>query len=166
MEIITKEQAVFLKEIYLETFINTSDQKYIDTIQTLSLCSDGYCYNGYLWDFLKEKCVVSETFCNYWLQALNNGFFYVFWDNHSKDKIWIQDYRKYPKDSIIKVSWQEYCEQREYLPEDIYIFDETYEWSICMTHEWFDKGKRYCCFMPTKYVNFFKETGYVPAFNT
>ena len=165
MDICAKEESLFWKEMYLAEFIDTANQGYINTVQRLVSYSDGCFYTGYLWDYLKEKSVVSETVCNHWLQALNSHEFYLFWDNHSKDIIQIQDYWKFPKDSVLKLSRQEYCEHRDYLPEDIYLFDETFAWTICLTHEWLDKGKRYCLFAPAKYVSAFKETGRIPDFS-
>ena len=62
---------------------------------------------------------------------------------NSNEKILIPDYWKYPKNRIL------HCEKwsadfKIDLPEDIYVFDDTFSWSIVYTHEEMKPGKRYC----------------------
>ena len=67
----------------------------------------------------------------------------VFWDIHSSDKIWIKDYWKFGKDSMIKLKYSNFLDNLEYFPEDVYIYDESLKWTIVLTHEDND-GVRIC----------------------
>ena len=68
---------------------------------------------------------------------------YVFWDIHSSEKIWIKDYWKFDKDAVLRMSMDTLLAGCEFLPEDIYICDSTFQWTFVMTHEEIE-NKRYC----------------------
>lgn len=62
-------------------------------------------------------------------------YVFVFWDNHSCDRILIPDYWKFPKESCLRMKYGDLCRNKIYLPEDIYIFDNSFQWTIAFTHE-------------------------------
>ena len=65
------------------------------------------------------------------------------WDMHSCEKIWIPDYWKFPKTKILCTdAWTESLKYK--LPEDVYVFDDTFSWSVIFTHETNEKEERYC----------------------
>lgn len=65
------------------------------------------------------------------------------WDIHSCDKILIPNYWKFPKTQVLYTDgWKEIFKND--LPEDIYVFDETFCWSVVYTHETDEDDKRYC----------------------
>ena len=70
----------------------------------------------------------------------------AFWDIHSKDRVLIPNYWKYPKESVLKMTSQEFMRNRDSLPDDIYVVDDTFEWSIAFTHEEDAQQKRFCLF--------------------
>lgn len=58
-----------------------------------------------------------------------------FWDIHSCERILIPDYWKFPKKSCLELNFNDLCSNRKFLPEDIYIFDRSFKWTIVFTHE-------------------------------
>jgi len=125
---------------YIEVFINTKHEWYKEHMR-LHKFSDGYCYIGYLWEFLKNPILIKES--DIAEVAQRGGEVYVFWDINSCDRILIKDYWKFDKDTMLKVNFQALLEGKKYLPEDIYIFDEDFSWTLISTHEDVD-GDRYC----------------------
>ena len=113
-------------------------ERYIEVVRQFS---DGECYQGYLWDCLITPKVISIEEVVKFRAGLKNVF--VFWDIHSKDRILIPDYWKFGKDNVLKLKFDELMDNQEYLPEDIYIFDESIKWTLVLTHE-DDNGKRIC----------------------
>ena len=55
----------------------------------------------------------------------------------------MKDYWKFDKDAVLKMDFEILLDGEEYLPEDIYIFDESMTWTLIKTHEDID-GKCYC----------------------
>ena len=67
----------------------------------------------------------------------------MFWDIHSCERILIKDYWRFEKDAVLQMSMNLLLENEMYLPEDIYIVDKDFSWTMVKTHEDID-GKRYC----------------------
>ena len=125
-------QANTLRNKYIEKFINTNHPYYKEHIQHIQKFSDGYCYIGYLWDVLiSSKVIEFDYFKN--LVFINDV--YIFWDIHTKDRIFIEDYWKFKKNDVLKLNYNILLDNLKYLPEDIYIFDETFDWTLILTHE-------------------------------
>lgn len=118
---------------YIDAFVDTNTEFYKQNIENLKQFSDGKCYTGYLWDCLKNPTVIDwkiiESYASLFTKVL------VFWDIHSCDRIFIPDYWKFPKDACIEMSYMDLLQNKEFLPEDIYIFDKTFSWTIIFTHE-------------------------------
>jgi len=68
------------------------------------------------------------------------------WDIHTKERIFIKDYWKFKKKAVLKMKANLLFEGEIHLPEDIYIFDDSFNWTIAKTHEDID-GERYCLTM-------------------
>lgn len=148
MEIMTGETAARIREAYIRRFVDTTAAYYITNIQHRTPCSDGMCYSGYLWDCFRKPRPMSREACLAYLSGASDTC-YVFWDIHSKDRILIPDYWKYPKDAVLRVTPDELLARMADLPEDIYIFDDTYSWSIALTHETDAQERPYCLFTDT-----------------
>lgn len=144
MKIIIGSKAEDLRKKYIEYFIDTNLEYYSERIKRKKMCSDGMCYTGYLWDCLKNKFLMSEKECFRYIE--NTKKIYVFWDIHSQDRIFIPNYWKYPKDAIVEMQCKELLEYINTFPEDIYVVDETFEWSVIFTHETNVQQERYCLF--------------------
>ena len=72
------------------------------------------------------------------------------WDVNSKDYIFIPDYWKYPKEAVLSISVEEFKKIKDTLPEDVYLYDNSFSWSIALTHEYSDEDERYCYFTHSK----------------
>lgn len=133
-----------LRERYISTFVNIQSKMFIDSVQTRFRFSDGLCYTGYLWDCLKKPVVVSEA--ELAQELITKKDIYIMWDIHSQDRIFVPNYWKYPKECILYAkNWSEVV--RKELPEDIYVFDESFAWSAIYTHETDLKNAPYCLFL-------------------
>ena len=141
MEILINKQANQIRSKFILHFIN-QNTKIFQQIKNPILCSDGYCYIPYLWDTLKKCRICDEEKIEHVLEIKNQ--FYIMWDIHSRDFIWIDNYWKYPKEAILKVTFNDYINIRNSLPEDIYFFDDSFAWGYSLTHETLNKQKRYC----------------------
>lgn len=100
-----------------------------------------HCYDAYLWDSLKNACVKTEKDCMNLLKSYRT--FYAFWDMHSCEKIVIPNYWKFPKSAVVNMTYDDFINHIGDFPEDIYFFDETYSWSIILTHEYIAE-ERFC----------------------
>jgi len=141
MEVLPKEEATRLRDLYIEHFVNISKEGYKNNILERKLFSDGYCYTGYLWDYVtKYQRVSLQSVIN---ELTNKKSVLILWDIHSCDRIFIKDYWKFGKDSIVRIDTEYLIELLDYIPEDIYIFDDDFLWTYIITHE--DDGKRRIC---------------------
>ena len=139
MRIINGMEAWTIREKYIDEFIDKGKEYYSQNIKKLNKCSDGLCYDGYLWDCFFYFEIKDEFYCQNYIGKKSE--FYILWDIHSCDKIWIKDYWKYPKDSVAQIKYSEYLKLYNTFPEDVYIFDESFAWSIAFTHETDVQGK-------------------------
>lgn len=139
--VLLPNEADAFRNQYIQTFINTSKEHYHQYIENLQRYSDGICYIGYLWDCLIEPVVIDFPYVKSKSDLLNEVF--VFWDNHSQDRIFIEDYWKFGKTSVLALDFNLLLGNLDYLPEDIYIFDNSLKWTLILTHEDVD-GKRWC----------------------
>ncbi len=141
MTILDSTKSDMLRCKYINSFIDTSSSYYKKYIEQKTQFSDGLCYTGYLWDCLLKPTVISEYKADQILQGKRNIF--IMWDIHSCEKILIPNYWKFPKAKIICTdAWEKSFEPN--LPEDVYVFDDTFSWSVIFTHETDEKEERYC----------------------
>ena len=67
-------------------------------------------------------------------------------DIRSQDNVFMPNRQKFSKESVLKTeTWSE--KMLEKLPEDIYIFDETFTWSAIYTHETDINNAPYCLYI-------------------
>ena len=130
--VLDKDSANILRCSYINTFIDINKPYYKETIQVLRKYSDGYCYTGYLWDCLISPVII--TF-DYLKKLTISADVYVFWDIHTKDRIFVDNYWKFKKNDVIKLNYNVLLDNLKYLPEDIYIFNNTLKWTLILTHE-------------------------------
>jgi hypothetical protein len=102
---------------------------------------DGLVYRGYLWDFLASSEVASED--EIWRRVESVPHLLAMWDLHSKDRVWTPDYFKFPKGTVLRADPATLRRGLKYLPEDLYLFDDSCSWAGVLTHEWID-DKRFC----------------------
>lgn len=141
MIVLDSKESNAIRQKYIKTFVNTMSTYYIDKISKVRKFSDGFCYVGYLWDCLINPIVVPESECISFVKQKIN--FYIMWDIHSAERILVPNYWKYPKNSVLFVErWVDNMNGE--LPEDIYLFDNSFAWSAVFTHETDLYGKRLC----------------------
>ena len=129
---------------YIGSFVDTTSDYFVKNIEIKTKFSDGECYVGYLWDCLQNPQVISASKANEILKEKSNIF--IMWDIHSCERIFIPNYWKYPKTRILSTDkWRDSLKVE--LPEDIYLFDETFRWSVVFTHETDEKGRDYCIYI-------------------
>jgi len=142
VEYLPKESEAILRNKYIEKFVDTSHEHYIENISTVKEFSDGICYVGYLWDCIINYTVIKFDEVVKYKEKLSKVL--IFWDIHSEERILIKDYWKFGKDSMLRIDFGDFLDNIEYFPEDVYIFDESLEWSLVLTHEENDPGNRIC----------------------
>lgn len=129
---------------YIGSFVDTTSDYFVKNIEKKTKFSDGECYVGYLWDCLQNPQVISASKANEILKEKSNIF--IMWDIHSYERVFIPNYWKYPKTRILSTDkWGDSLKVE--LPEDIYLFDETFRWSVVFTHETDEKGRDYCIYI-------------------
>lgn len=144
MTILDSTRSDALRCEYIKNFINTASSYYKENIERKTMFSDGLCYTGYLWDCLLKPIIISEHNADQFLQEKRRVF--IMWDIHSCERIFISNYWKFPKTKILCAdAWAEIVKND--LPEDVYVFDDTFSWSIIYTHETGVRDDRYCLFV-------------------
>lgn len=141
IEICDKKLGETLRDQYCNKFVNVNEESYQEQIESRHKCIDGYCYLGYLWDHIINPIIIAEE--DIAKKAVDLGKVYVFWDIHSCERIFIKDYWKFDKDAVLKMNMATLLQGEGYLPEDIYIFDESFTWTFIKTHEDI-RGMRFC----------------------
>jgi hypothetical protein len=129
------------RDKYVKKFVNVNKEHYKMYVEKYHQFVDGNCYIGYLWDCLKEPNVI--TFEGFKDLLNDKDKIYVFWDIHSKERILIEDYWKFDKRVVLCIDSKIFFEGLDFLPEDIYIFDENMNWTLILTHEYLN-SERYC----------------------
>ncbi len=147
MNILDATKSDELRSEYIQSFVDTTKDYYLELIKHKTEFSDGLCYIGYLWDCLKNPQVISETEVSRILQDKKN--IYIMWDIHSYERICIPNYWKYSKTSVLTTNtWSDALKSD--LPEDIYLFDDTFSWSVIFTHETDEQNNNFCLFVDMK----------------
>lgn len=150
MVVLDTLQSDELRYKYIQNFVDLTSNYYIENIQRKAKFSDGLCYIGYLWDCLINPQIISENEATQVLQKKRKIF--IMWDIHSCERILIPHYWKYPKSRILYTNkWLDAL--RANLPEDLYLFDDTFSWSVIYTHETDMKGNRYCIYLDKGFRN-------------
>lgn len=144
MTVLGQSKSDILRNEYISAFVNCDSPHYRKFIEQKRMFTDGMCYVGYLWDCLLNMDVISEYRAKMMLTEKRDVF--IMWDIHSCERIFIPDYWKYPKTSVLYAAeWSDSLMSD--LPEDLYLFDETFMWSVIFIHETNDKGRRYCLYV-------------------
>lgn len=128
MEIIVDYEYELLRELYKLYFT----KEYKENIKS----------NNYFWENLKEYNRKSEYFCQEIIKTKKSIF--VMWDTYDNFTILDVNYFKYPRKSLLKMSPDEFFLKKDSFPEDIYVFDDTFSWTVIFTHEEVLSKKRYC----------------------
>jgi hypothetical protein len=123
-----------IRQKYINTFVNTDSSFYESRIRTTQHFSDGDYCTGYLWDCLKHWEAIPKEQLIPLIKMINKSV-YVLWDLHSSDLILISNYWKFPREAVLQLNSEKLLEGFQYLPEDLYIFDDSFSWSYITIHE-------------------------------
>lgn len=155
-EIVPAERARELRAAFVRRFIDTSSDHYREHIAALRPCSDGLCYDGYLWDCLREgrECTMEEAAAF----LAGKGEVFAMWDRFSPERLRGRRFSQYPRDTVVRTqgaalgrqiveewnreqdAWKMDCQvQGLWLPEDLYCFDGCFDWCAVFTHEGWDQ---------------------------
>lgn len=121
MNILSRGEAADIRQLFIDTFVDTTCNYFQNYILQMKSFSDGLRYTGYLWDCMIRRERVSYYFMQSTLE-MHSGNFYVFWDIHSRDRILIKNYWKYPIDAVLCLAPKELPDVLQTLPEDCYFF--------------------------------------------
>lgn len=133
VKILDVSEARAARIAYLKAFVDTESDWYKAHIAVTRKCSDGECYEGYLWDCLKSRQIIGEQ--QFLRDVAAYGRVLVMWDIHSKERILIEDYWKFDKAAVLELQGKVLVGGMALLPEDLYVFDRSYSWSLISTHE-------------------------------
>jgi hypothetical protein len=103
--------------------------------------ADGLAYAGYLWDYLIDKRPLSEP--ELWQALAEIPDLYAMGDIHSSELVRVQRDFLLPKGAVVHAEVQTLRAGLNFLPEDLYLFDESCAWAAVLTHEELGEG-RFC----------------------
>lgn len=142
VKVIEDEDANILRLQYLQTFIDTGSKKYQSRILDRRKYADGWYYTGYLWEHMRNSRRVP---CSVMPNMVDEKHrVYVLWDLHSSEKIVRPGYWKFPREAVLQVAFGVLIDNLQWMPEDIYIFDRSLDWTLVMTHEEDLDCKQFC----------------------
>ena len=141
LQILSPDEPITLRETYLEAFVDTSSEHYLTYIAARRKFSDGEHYIGYLWDCLRNR--VRITYQRFCLEVVRHREVFVMADDHSRDRVINAPLWPYPPGSVAQLPPNLLLQLLPALPEDIYVFDQSFSWTLVPTHEHDDK-RRFC----------------------
>jgi hypothetical protein len=144
VEVVEGEAADALRRRYVETFVDTSSSGYQRIVETTGTYEDGPGYIGYLWEALARWEHGSEEELVAEMEAANGAWF-ALWDLNTARNIFIPNYWKFPKASVLRGEPSLLVAGRDHLPEDVYYVPETFDRSFVLTHEYDPTGTRRIC---------------------
>lgn len=143
-EVVKKLKSIELRKKFVDTFTDKSIANYDDYVGYKKF-NDGICYLGYLWNvYDSNRCLYPDRSETLRLLAEKDEI-YVMWDIQTFMYSAITVRPNISKDRILKTTGKDLAkqltedfslpkEERSWLPEDIYIFDDTFDWHITFTH--------------------------------
>ncbi len=151
--VLDQARADRLRHEFLERFTDKTLPFYQKTLR-MRRFSDGMCYMGYIWEVLKQPYAVVTREAALAMLS-DKADVYVLWDIRTMKNVAQRFQYKVPKDMVIRTDGQSLAEQLRadfaplaetvsFLPEDIYVFDDSLSWFIAFTHEPDERGEIMC----------------------
>jgi hypothetical protein len=145
VEVVSDDEARSIRSRFIERFIDTTTRWY-ERILT-STEEDGSYTTGYLWECLRDGMkVVAPSEAYAWLRDHEDVL--ALWDIPSRRRVWtdpvFEPYERFPKGAAVRTTGAAILEHRLLLPEDIYVFDDTGDWCVALTHETDENDADYC----------------------
>lgn len=138
IRMIDGEQATRLRQGYVSRFVKQDSQYFRSRIERLQRHADGYYYDGYLWDCLQRPELIRQD--AFFEELSHHNAVYVMSDLHSNNKVRVDDYWSFPKCNVLVTQVTSLPALLPLLPDDLYVFDESLNWSLVVTHEIYEDG--------------------------
>jgi hypothetical protein len=136
---LSKEDSAFFHDSYIELFVDTNSSSFQKFMVPL-LTSEKKAVYGYLWNCLRNPIKITHQRLCVELSRFDDVL--VMADEYDQERsaypIW-----PFPPRSVVQFAPQILLNALTVLPEDLYIFDRTMDWTLVQTHEYDDK-RRYC----------------------
>ena len=101
-----------------------------------------------MWEFLPSSAVVDEPTA--WRTILEPSWTYVMWDVKSADQIRDPRYLNFDRRDVLRLAPEVAFTGQSYLIEDLYFFDDSWNWYVALTHEYVEEDPaRRLCFVRT-----------------
>lgn len=139
MRVICEDEAKRIRDRFLKAFIDQKSDYFLKQIKNTDL---DMCYQGYYWDCMKDKQLISEKDVDRVLSK-SKDMIYLLCDLHGKNRYFNANRFEYPFGAVLELNYEEFKRIVGTLPEDFYIFDKAFEKCFSLTHEWFD-DERFC----------------------
>jgi len=140
-EVLSAVDSAFWRDAYLKAFVDTSCDYYKQYIAQPHQFSDGVHYEGYLWDcFRGAQRITVQRFRS---EVARHREVFVMADDHSRDRVMGPPLWPEAPYSVARFKASALLRSLGWLPEDIYVFDESVCWTLVLTHE-HDQKRRYC----------------------
>ena len=78
LKVLDKQTGNTIRSKYINEFVNTEHEQYHQQIQLKHKFRDGYCYSGYLLDYIKNPIIIDKKYFEALADKINRVF--VFWD--------------------------------------------------------------------------------------
>ena len=134
VEVLPHASADALRAVFIERFVDTDHPAFGARLNAMKQFSDGSFYTGYLWEFLRSPSRVDEPTA--WQQILAGAWTYVMWDMKSADQIHDPRYTNFDRSAVLRLAPEVAFTGQSFLIEDLYFFDDSWEWCVALTHEY------------------------------
>ena len=142
IQILPESVATALRRAYIHRFVDIDSDYFRRSIAAEKKYTDGWYYEGYLWNCLKSFQIIREE--TFYELLCEKGAVYLFWDLHSEEKILTRPYWHFPRDAVLRLEGTDAVRGERYFPDDIYTFDASLEWTLVRTYTILDAYIRRC----------------------
>jgi hypothetical protein len=152
--LIKGNESVQLRVTYVNRFVDTQSEWYKMKIErTLEFGGREY-YHGILWETIPHPKVLSPNDAA--SIASRNHVVYAMWDLKKPILAAFEDlmkpYWEIPDNAILRTTYGDLADNLESLPPDVYIFDDSFNWTVIFTHETDQSGEQLCLAVLNSYA--------------
>ncbi len=134
VEVLPHASADAIRAGFINRFVDTERPDYEARLNATKQFGDGSFYTGYLWEFLRSPTPVDEPTA--WQEIFAAAWTYVMWDVKSADQILDPRYTNFDRSAVLRVVPEVAFTGQSFLIEDLYFFDDSWEWCVALTHEY------------------------------
>ena len=119
-------------------FLDTDSDCFRDRVSELVRFPDGEYQRGYMWECLSSFTESDWGRC--WAILRESATLYVLWDSHSAYHIQRPNYWRFGRSDVLECTPACLRQGLNLLPDDLYLVDRTFSWSVVRTHEPWEEG--------------------------